>query len=54
MNNDNEEMTDEEMKLPEPLIPVFGMEIVRKIFSSNWHSREWAVNQISEELSLGT
>lgn len=32
-----EELTEEDMKLAEPLIPVFGMEIVKKIFASDWH-----------------
>jgi hypothetical protein len=31
------------MKLAEPLIPVFGMELVKKIFSSDWHQREQGI-----------
>ena len=49
-----EDLTDEEMKSAEPLIPVFGMELVKKLFASDWHQRENAVNRISEELVLGT
>ena len=49
-----EELTEDDMKLAEPLIPVFGMEIVKKIFATDWHLREQALNQISEEISKGT
>jgi hypothetical protein len=49
-----EELSEEEMKAAEPLIPVFGMELVKKLFASDWHQRESAVQRIGEELVLGT
>ena len=49
-----EELSEDDMKIAEPLIPVFGMDLVKMIFSSDWHLREQAINQISEEISLGT
>lgn len=42
------------MKLAEPLIPVFGMELVKKIFATDWHLREEGLSMISEEVGLGT
>jgi hypothetical protein len=28
------------MKLAAPLIPVFGLDIIKLIFSSDWHNRD--------------
>eukprot|EP00347_Sterkiella_histriomuscorum_P018511 403345233 len=54
MNAKPEDLSEEEMKLAEPLIPVFGMELVKAIFASDWHKREQAINQIVTEISQGT
>ena len=49
-----EELNEEDMKIAEPLIPVFGMELMKKVLSSDWHHRELAVNQIVDEITLGS
>jgi len=41
------------MKLAEPLIPVFGYELMKKILASDWHIREEGLKEVSKEISLG-
>lgn len=38
-NLDNE-ISEEDMKKADPLIPVFGIELVKMIFANDWHIRE--------------
>ena len=40
--------------MAEPLIPVFGMELMKMLFSTNWHLRAKAVEETERELKLGT
>jgi hypothetical protein len=42
------------MKIAAPLIPIFGLDLIKMIFSADWHIREQGVNLISNEASLGT
>ena len=39
-----DELSEEEMKMAEPLIPVFGMDLVKMLFATDWHFREQAIN----------
>lgn len=40
MDGSPEELNEEEMKIAEPLIPVFGMGIIKMLFASDWHQRD--------------
>ena len=42
----SEELTEDDMKSAAPLIPVFGMEIIKKIYSADWHLREKAIKKL--------
>ena len=41
------------MKTAAPLIPIFGEEIVKMLYSYDWHVREHGLQKIEEELTLG-
>jgi len=45
------ELSEEDLKKAEPLIPVFGMELMKKLFSSDWHLREQALQEITDEVA---
>ena len=47
-----EEITSENMKYAEPLIPVIGEEIVKKMFSRPWAVREEGLKQCEDLLLL--
>ena len=34
------DLSEEDMKLAAPLIPVFGYDVMKKVLSSDWHLRE--------------
>jgi hypothetical protein len=42
------------MKTAAPLIPIFGDEIVKMLYSYDWHVREQGLQKIEEELALGS
>ncbi len=46
-------LSDEDMKTAAPLIPIFGEEIVKMLYSYDWHVREHGLQKIEEELTLG-
>ncbi|CDW76992.1 UNKNOWN [Stylonychia lemnae] len=50
----SEDLTEDDMKSAAPLIPVFGMEIIKKIYSADWHLREKAIQEVIEEVTKGT
>ena len=41
------------MKFASPLIQVLSENLVKMIFSTDWHTRELSLNKIEEEVSLG-
>lgn len=48
-----DKLTDEDMKFASPLIQVLSENLVKMIFSTDWHTRELSLNKIEEEVSLG-
>jgi hypothetical protein len=45
-------LTNENLKLAEPLIPVIGEELARKIFSKTWNLREDGLRILEQEIGL--
>ena len=54
MTGEAEDLTDESLKLAEPLVPVFGIDLIKKVFASDWHLREEGLNGIMNEIKLGS
>jgi len=48
-----DKLTDEDMKFASPLIQILSENLVKMIFSTDWHTRELSLNKIEEEVSLG-
>jgi len=48
------ELDPESRELAAPFLPVFGMEIMKKFFSEDWHLWEDAIKEISKHLKLGS
>jgi hypothetical protein len=42
------------LKVAGPLIPIFSEELVKMLFSPDWHIRELGLQKIEEELLLGS
>ncbi len=40
------ELTEDDLKRAGPLIPVFGMDLVKLIFQNDWHLRERGLLEI--------
>ena len=40
------ELDTESKELAEPFLPIFGMEILKKVFSEDWHLREIGLREI--------
>lgn len=53
VNIQAEELTDDKLILAEPFIPIFGTEIMKKIFSKDWHCREAGFKEVIREAALG-
>lgn len=48
------ELDPETREMASPFLPVFGMEIMKKFFSEDWHLREDAIWEIQKHLKLGS
>ncbi len=48
------ELDTESKELAEPFLPIFGMEILKKVFSEDWHLRELGLREIIKEVELGS
>ena len=48
------DLDPETMALAQPMIPVFGMDIMKKLFSADWHLREEAIRDVEREVKLGS
>ena len=42
------------MKTAAPLIPIFGENLVKMLYSYDWHVREQGLQKIEEELTKGS
>lgn len=48
-----DQLSEEDMKFASPLIPIFGEDLLRMLHANDWHMREYSINKIEEEISLG-
>jgi len=53
-NLDSMDLDEETMALAQPMISVFGLDIMKKLFSADWHLREEALRDIEREVKLGS
>jgi hypothetical protein len=48
------DLDEETLAMAQPMIGVFGMDIMKKLFSADWHLREEALRDIEREVKLGS
>ena len=53
-NLEAQDLDKETMELAKPIIDVFGLDIIKKLFSLDWHLREEAIRDVEREVKLGT
>lgn len=48
------DLDEETMAMAQPMIGVFGLDIMKKLFAADWHLREEALKDIEREIQLGS
>ncbi|CAI2384678.1 unnamed protein product [Moneuplotes crassus] len=48
------DLDEETLALAQPMLPVFGMTIMKKLFAADWRLREEAVKDVEREVKLGS
>lgn len=53
-NLEAQDLDPETMEMAQPMINVFGLDIMKKLFSADWHLREEAIKDVEREVKLGS
>ena len=53
-NLEAQDLDKETLELAQPIISVFGLDIIKKLFSADWHLREEALHDVEREIKLGS
>ena len=48
------ELDEESLALAQPMLGVFGMDIMKKLFAADWRLREEAIRDVEREVKLGS